>query len=85
MLGFLRVCRCQGVLHACQVCVGVEASCVHVCVEGARIESAARHPACAWCQTTRGQGIDGCRGTGVGVEGMCMSVVGVGEDMHAGQ
>ena len=35
-LGFLCACRCQGVLHAHRVCMGVEASCVHMCVEGAR-------------------------------------------------
>ena len=58
---------------------------MHVCIEGAHIKSAARHPACAWCQTTRGRGIEGCQGMGVGVEGVCMSVVGVGEDMHVGQ
>ena len=37
------------------------------------------------CVTTQGQGTEGCRGTGVGVEGVCVSVVGVGEDMRAGQ
>ena len=37
------------------------------------------------CVTTRGQGTEGCRGAGIGVEGVCVSVVSVGEDMCAGQ
>ena len=37
------------------------------------------------CVTTRGQGTEGFQGVGVGVEGVSVSVVGVGEDMRAGQ
>ena len=36
------------------------------------------------CVTTRGQGTEGCRGAGVGVKGVCVSIVGMGEDTRAG-
>ena len=74
-------------------------SCVHVgvrcpacssSVSGSRGVLHARvHRECreasGMCVTTRGQGTEGCRGVGVGVEGVSVSVVGVGDNMHAGQ
>ena len=62
---------CQGILRA-------------VCVEGACVESGREATGvCMGVKPTRGRGRV-VKGMHVGVKGMCVSIVGMGEDMHVG-